>query len=97
MNIGVCRVEIRLPESQSLKDKRRIVKSIIARLQNEYRISVAEVDNQELWQLASIGIACVSNHSRHADDILVNALNFIIRNYPQLEVIKHETEIIPVF
>ncbi|MEW6142156.1 MAG: DUF503 domain-containing protein [Chloroflexota bacterium] len=97
MNIGVCRVEIHLPESQSLKDKRRIVKSIISRLQNEYRISVAEVENQELWQLATIGIACVSNHSHHADEVLTNALNFIIRNYPQVEVVNHETEIIPVF
>ncbi len=97
MNIGVCRVEIRLPESQSLKDKRRIIKSLIARLQNEYRISVAEVENHELWQLASIGIACVSNHSRHADEVLANALNFIVHNYPQVEIVSHETEIIPVF
>jgi len=97
MNIGVCRVEIRLPESQSLKDKRRITKSLIARLQNEYRISVAEVENHELWQLASIGIACVSNHARHADEVLTNALNFIIHNYPQVEIVSHETEIIPVF
>lgn len=97
MNIGVCRVELRLPESQSLKDKRRIIKSIITRLQSEYRISVAEVENQELWQLATIGIACVSNHSHHADDIITNALNFIIRHYPQVEVIDNETEIIPVF
>lgn len=97
MNIGVCRVEIHLPESQSLKDKRRVVKSIITRLQNEYHISVAEVENQELWQLSTIGIACISNHSHHADEILTSALNFIINHYPQIEVVNHETEIFTVF
>ncbi|MCX8125853.1 MAG: DUF503 domain-containing protein [Dehalococcoidia bacterium] len=97
MKVGVCRVEVHLPESQSLKDKRRIIKSIISRLQNEYHISVAEVENQGLWQIATIGIACVSNHSQHADEILASALNFITRNYPQVEVINYETEIINVF
>jgi uncharacterized protein YlxP (DUF503 family) len=97
MNIGACRIDIHLPESQSLKDKRRIIKSIITRLQNEFRISVAEVENLDTWQVATIGITCVSNHSGHAGDIINNAIDFIIQNYPQVQITNHETEIIPAF
>jgi hypothetical protein len=93
MNIGVCKLELRLPENQSLKGKRRVIKSIIARLQNEYKVSVAEVDNQDLWQLATLGISCVSNHRRHADEILSNAVKFIAQNYPDLELVSSEVEV----
>ena len=96
MNVGVCRIELHLPDAQSLKDKRRIVKSLISRLQSEFHISVAEIENQELWQITTLGIACVSNHSSHANEILSNAVQFIIQNNPHLQMIDYETEIIPV-
>lgn len=93
MNAGICRIQLHLSQSQSLKDKRRIVKSIIARLRSQYNISVAEVDDQDLWQLATLGIACVSNHNQHVNEILSKVMNFIANNYPELEVIDHQTEI----
>jgi len=96
MNIGVCKLELRLPENQSLKGKRQVVKSIITRLQNNYNVSVAEVDNQGLWQLATLGITCVSNHRRHADEILSSVVRFVTQNYPNLELLSSETEIFPV-
>ena len=95
MNIGVCRIELHLPESQSLKDKRRIVKSLIAHLQNEFHVSAAEVDSLDLWQLATLGVACVSNHSHHANEILSHVINFIGHNYPQLQLVDYEVEIVP--
>ncbi len=97
MNIGVCRIELRLPENQSLKGKRRVIKSIIARLQNNYNVSVAEIDNQGLWQIATLGIACVSNHRRHADETLANVVRFIAQNYPDLELLNSEIEVFPAF
>ncbi len=97
MNVGVCRIELRLPENQSLKGKRRVIKSIITRLQNNYNVSVAEIDNQNLWQLATLGVACVSNHRRHADETLANVVKFILENYPQLELLNSETEVFPAF
>jgi len=95
MNVGVCRIELHLPENESLKGKRQIVKSIIARLQNRYNVSVAEVDNQELWQIATLGIACVSNHRRHADETLSSVVKFIVQSYPNLEIVNSEIEIYP--
>ena len=94
MHTGVCKIKLHLPGSQSLKGKRRIVKSIISRLRSQHNISVAEVDDQDLWQLATLGIACVSNHNQHVDEILSKVVNFIAQNYPELEIVDHETEIL---
>ncbi len=94
MNAGICKVKIHLLESRSLKDKRRIVKSIISRLRNQYNISIAEVDDQDLWQMVSLGIACVSNQNQHVDEILSRVLGFITSNYPELEIVEQEMEIL---
>ncbi|MFO7711663.1 MAG: DUF503 domain-containing protein [Dehalococcoidia bacterium] len=95
MNVSVCRIEIRLPENHSLKGKRQVIKSIIARLQNRFKVAVAEVDNQDLWQIATLGIACVSNHRRHSDETLSNVVKFIIQNYPDVELLNSEIETFP--
>jgi uncharacterized protein YlxP (DUF503 family) len=94
MNIGVCKIKLHIPGNQSLKDKRRVVKSIIPKLRNQYNISIAEVDDQDLWQLATLGISCVSNNGKHIDETITNIINFIGQNYPELEIISQETEII---
>jgi len=95
MHVSVCQIELRLPENQSLKGKRQVIKSIITRLQNRYKVSVAEVDNQNLWQLATLGIACVSNHRRHADETLSNVVKFVVQNYPDVELLSSEIETFP--
>jgi len=95
MNAGICQIRLHLHGSQSLKDKRRIVKSIITRLHNQYNVSIAEVGDLDLWQLATLGIACVSNHDQHVDDILNRAINFITQNYPEVEIVERATEILP--
>ncbi|NWF77011.1 MAG: DUF503 domain-containing protein [Chloroflexi bacterium] len=95
MHVGVCRIELRLPENHSLKGKRQVIKSIIARLQNKFNVSVAEVDHQDLWQLATLGVACVSNHRRHADETLANVVKFIAQNYPDVELLSSEIETLP--
>jgi uncharacterized protein YlxP (DUF503 family) len=60
MTIGTCTIELHIPGNGSLKGKRRVVKSIIARVHNEFNVSIAEVGNQDLWQSATLGVACVS-------------------------------------
>jgi uncharacterized protein YlxP (DUF503 family) len=95
MHVGVCRIELRLPENHSLKGKRQVIKSITTRIQNRFNVSVAEVDNQNLWQLATLGIACVSNHRRHANETLSNVLKFVVQNYPDVELLSSEIETFP--
>ncbi len=97
MNIGILQVRLHLPENQSLKEKRRIVKSIIARLRNQFNISVAEVEAQDLWQIAVLGIACVSNHNQHVSETLSRVIDFIIDNYPELDLVGKDMEVFSLF
>jgi uncharacterized protein len=60
MFIGVARFELFIPASESLKDKRRVLKSISTVVRNKLNVSIAEVDHQDLWQRTAFGIGCVS-------------------------------------
>ena len=91
--VGICRIELRLPENQSLKGKRQIVKSLIARLHNKFEVAAAEVDNNDVRQIASLGVACVSSSRTHADEILANVLRFVEVTRPDLELLDYEIEI----
>lgn len=84
-----------MPGNHSLKGKRQIIGSMSARLQNRYKVSVAQVEDIDRWQLATLGIACVSNHRRYADDTLAAILRFIIETYPDVEVLESEVETLP--
>ena len=77
MNIGVCRIDLELPASHSLKDKRRVLRSIVARVQSRFNVAIAEVDQNDSWQAATLGITCVSNDSRHANAMLSSVVQFI--------------------
>ncbi|MDE2322344.1 MAG: DUF503 domain-containing protein [candidate division NC10 bacterium] len=77
MTVGTCRVELRLAGNNSLKGKRRVVKSIKDRIRGRFNVSVAEVDRLDEWQRATLGIACVSNSSRLVDEILTKVVNLI--------------------
>jgi uncharacterized protein len=77
MVIGVCRVTLHLPASHSLKDKRQVVRSLLERLRNRFDLAVAEIDDQDRWQVATLGFACVSNSASVVDEVLTHALNYI--------------------
>ena len=96
MNVGVCTIKLRLPENLSLKGKRRVLKSITTRVRNKFNVSVAEVDDQNLWQLATLGICCVSNDSRHTNEVLSKIADFIIGSRFAVEILDYEIEILPV-
>ena len=97
MNVGMCRVKFRLPENMSLKGKRHVLKSIASRVGSKFNVSVAEVGNNDLWQLATIGICCVSNDRRHANEVLSKVVGFITESRFDIEVLDYEIEILPVF
>ena len=96
MTIGVCRIQLWLPENHSLKGKRQVLKSLIARLHNTFNVSAAEVDDNDVWQIATLGVACVSNSAAHVDEVLANVIHFIESTRPDLELIDYETETLPV-
>jgi len=96
MNVGVCRISLRLPENQSLKGKRQVLKSIITRIRNQFNVSVAEVDDHDLWQLATIGICCVSNDKRYTNQVLSKVVDFVANSRFEVEILNHEIEILSV-
>jgi uncharacterized protein YlxP (DUF503 family) len=97
MTVGVCRIRLRLPESLSLKDKRRVLKSITSRVRSKFNVSLAEVDDQDLWQLATLGICCVSNNKRYTNQVLSEVVNFVAGTQFQVEIVDYEIEILPGF
>ncbi len=97
MNVGICRITLRLPENASLKDKRQVVKSLTAKLRNKFNIAVAEVDHNDRWQIATIGMTCVSNDARHAREILDSAVEFVVRTRLDAELLDSEIEVTQAF
>ena len=96
MNVGVCKIRLRIPENLSLKGKRQVLKSIITRVKNQFNVSVAEVGDNDLWQLATLGICCVSNNKRYTNEVLSKVVNFIAGGRFAVEVLDYEIEILHV-
>ena len=93
MVIGACRVELELAENYSLKGKRQIVRSVTTRLRTQFNLAVAEVDENEIWNRAVLGIACVSNDAQHAREMLDKAVRFIERARLDAEVTDSYVEL----
>ncbi|MBI2936454.1 MAG: DUF503 domain-containing protein [Chloroflexi bacterium] len=94
MHVAVCRITLRLAENHSLKEKRAVVRSLVQRVRNRFNVSVAEIDDNEAWQQAVLGVSCVSNDARNANQTLSHVLNFVedvVRG--QGEVIDCQTEL----
>jgi len=68
--VGIVRVELHLPGCASLKDKRSIVRGLKDRIRARLHAAVAEVEFQDLWQRAALGVAVVSGESGHVDEML---------------------------
>ena len=97
MNVGVCKVTLRLPENAGLKGKRKVIKSLCARIGNRFNVSIAEVGDNDAWQIATLGISCVSNKSRHVDEVLGSVVAFIEESRQDVELIECELETLSGF
>lgn len=93
MMVGVCTVELHIPDVQSLKGKRQVLSSLTTRLRNRFNISVAEIDEHELWQKAILGIAYVANDAGRVNQVLEQVLN-LIRANPSLELLRSRIEVL---
>lgn len=93
MSVGILRLSFRLPECHSLKEKRGRIKSVIARLHREFNVSVAEVDDQDLWQSCSLLVACASGSGRQAEIVLTRVLQYLESHWPDLPLTDEQIEI----
>jgi uncharacterized protein YlxP (DUF503 family) len=94
MHIGVCTIDLRLPGNGSLKGKRSVVKSIVTRVSREFNVSVAEVDAQNLWQRAVLGVACVSSSADYAHGQLERVVQWIETHRPDVELLDYQIEML---
>ncbi len=94
MVIGACTIELDLPGMDSLKQKRSLIKSLIARLHKEFNVTIAEVDLHDAWQSTILGIAVVSTSTVHAQNLLGNIVHWLETHRPDLEVVDHYIELI---
>ncbi len=92
MVIAMAYLTIEMPESHSLKEKRSTIRPIIKRIQNRFNISVAEIDHLESWQVAGVGLVCVSNSRRHAEEMLQKAIDFVEENLDGGHLAEVETD-----
>lgn len=93
MFVGVLQIEMLLRGNTSLKGKRQILRSIKDKTRRRFNVSIAEVDNNDLWQRATLGICCVSNDKTHANRMLAEIVNFIERDF-QAELLDYSIEIL---
>lgn len=77
MALGLLTLELHLPLAESLKDKRSVVKPLLARLHREFNVSVCESEARDEWTRAVVEVACVSQNSKAAHTLLQNVANHV--------------------
>ncbi len=93
MVVGILQLRIMIRDAQSLKDKRRIVKSLRDRIRNRFNVSVSEVDSLDRRQQATLGITLATNDGVFADQVLAKVVD-LVRATPGAVLVDYETEIL---
>lgn len=93
MHIGTLTITLYLHDTESLKDKRQILKSLLATARQKFNISIAEVDDMDLWRRATVGVACVANDGAFVNAVLDKVLDHF-ESEPRIEVGEVEMEML---
>jgi uncharacterized protein YlxP (DUF503 family) len=91
--VGTLKLSLYTHNNQSLKEKRRVVKSIVAKVHNKFNVSIAEVGSNDKWQMIELGISAVGNDRRFVNSVLDNILSFLDSLYLG-EIIDSDIEIV---
>lgn len=89
--IGMCTLELHIPEANSLKEKRSVVKSMLDGMRGRFNVSAAEVEQLDTWRRATIAVASVSNSRQFTDQVLNKVLDWVESN-PRVQVASVEME-----
>jgi hypothetical protein len=93
MIVGTCIIDLEITDANSLKDKRQVVRSLIERIRNRFLVSVAQLDDHDLWQNATIGVAVVSNKAASAHQVLNKLLDYV-ESDPRVVVVGCQMEML---
>ena len=88
-----CIVSLYISDSRSLKGKRQVLNSLKERIRSRFNVSVAEVESQDLWQRADLGMAVVSTAVQHCDEVMAKIVNFIEGDY-RVQILDYQTEML---
>lgn len=94
MVIGVCTLELQVPDSASLKQKRQVIRSVMARLRQQYNIALAEVDHQDSWQLATLAMVAVSSDLAYVQGLLQRAVDAVEGGRHGLVLLDYSIEVL---
>ena len=92
MIVGRMQITLSIPAARSLKDKRRVVKSLLTRIHNKHNASAAEIGDQDKWQICRLGVAVVSNRSDHANSQLSSIIRLVEREQ-EMFLVDYDIEI----
>ncbi len=93
MIIGILQIDLFLPDNQSLKEKRMLLKSLKTRLRNSFNVAISELGHHDKWQRALIGIVTISNEKKAVDSMLAKVVEFVNRER-SVEIIDYSTELL---
>jgi len=96
MHVGACVLTLHVPASHSLKDKRQVVRSLVERLRRQFNVAVAEVEEQDSWQTAVLGLVVVSNEAGHAARQIDRVVEAIEGDRFDIEVADRYVEVMSI-
>lgn len=92
MVVTACTIRLHLPHSDSLKAKRGVLKSMLARLRQEFNVAAAETGLNDVWQSAEISLVTVSTDAGYAEGLLARAVQWIEAHRPDVDVLDSQIE-----
>ena len=92
-SIAILRIDFHIPEAQSLKDKRMVIKSLKDRIHREFNVSIAELDALDKWQVGTLGCAMIGNDNRYMNQCLEHIVSSIER-HNGIQICEHQIEFI---
>ena len=92
MHVATCIIKLHLEGVHSLKEKRRILKSILTRLPHQFNVAVAEIDHHDVWQTAMIGLVTIGNDGPYLHGLLEKAVSWIETTRPDIPIDDYSIE-----
>ena len=96
MVVGILKITLIIPGNSSLKGKRKVVKSLLDKLRSRFNLAAAEVEDNDLWQKAGLGLVMVGNDRRFINSCMDKVLDYIYRT-SDAEIVDSDSELINIF
>lgn len=94
MVVGICTIQLTLAGNSSLKDKRSVLKPLLIQMRREFNVSVAEVEEQDAWRSATLGVAAISNDAAYVHGLFEKMIKWIENSHLPVEVEDWQVEIV---